>query len=110
MDWGPARETGKDSHSNLQKELVWVLIQARILKTEFLRSGRVTVVQVRILFVTCACRSLLCKDSLADGFCTETMNAARAFVAGRTSRCKRSVLRHGRMHRSQGADALCSFN
>lgn len=36
VDGGPARETGKDSLSNLQKELVWVLIKARILKREFL--------------------------------------------------------------------------
>jgi len=67
------------------------------------------VVQVRILFLVCVCRSLLCKDSLADGFCTEAGNAAQAFLAGRTPQCKRSVLRHGRIRHSKGADALRSL-
>lgn len=110
MDGCPAREMGRDRLANLQKELVWVLIQARILKMEFVQSGCAAVVQVRILFLTCACRSLLCKDSLVNSFCAETINAAPAFIAGRTSRCKRSALRHGRIRHSQSADALHSFD
>lgn len=58
--------------------------------------------QVRILFLLCA--GHYSAETLSQmAVCTETINATQAFVAVHAPWCKRSVLGHGRIHRSQSA-------
>lgn len=82
---GPIRKTGKKQSFQLAKRVGIDVNESKDFKNRIWVFWAYNSVSGQNLVLICACRSLLCKDSLADAFCTETVNAAQAFVAGHTS-------------------------